>query len=593
MKKKLHTNCSNINPEVYLGNNRLNIGNGPTKTGDNSRFLFVNSFFIAVAFLGLTSCRSTDTDNNLNNGGVAQVAFNLTGTDFAEQNRSPQPSASLKTGAAFSSNGNSGSVIQQKTIMLSPSSFIQAELAPAENNNLGTAKVNALAAVNSGSAGGAIASAPGASLTSGMKFRIIAYKAADGTYVTHKDYTVGQPADGLILEQGTQYTFVAYSFGSTSALPTITSGETTNLSSAQVAYDNTNRDFMYQKMDYTPSQASQAVPFTLRHKLTQMTVTINSYSSTPITAIGTMLINPHYSSGTFPLSTGNMINRGASSSNQTLSLATTLPAVSITTNPIILNADTSGALTGNFQATNITINGETNTINPLNAFKITPETNSTLTINLKRCGAYIGPNTNPANFKEFACQNLGATAGIDPFSPVAGNHGLKVQWGRNITGTNGQYYYTQTSDQANSGTITGWSTTNAADGAWNSGTEASPIKTVNDPCPSGYRVPTRTEWQAVIDNNTNIERVGTWADNGNYTTALYFRNPSNVRTLMLPAAGYRLSTGGALYYRGNGGYYWSSSVSTSNASRLYFYSSSVDVANTTRAHGFSVRCIAE
>ena len=27
------------------------------------------------------------------------------------------------------------------------------------------------------------------------------------------------------------------------------------------------------------------------------------------------------------------------------------------------------------------------------------------------------------------CQNLGATSGINPFSPEAGNHGAKYQWG--------------------------------------------------------------------------------------------------------------------------------------------------------------------
>ncbi|MYY43883.1 FISUMP domain-containing protein [Elizabethkingia anophelis] len=592
MKKKLHTNYSNINPGVYLGNNRLNIGSGPTKTDDNSRFLFVNSFFIAVAFLGLTSCRSTDTDNNLNNGGVAQVAFNLTGTDFAEQNGSPQPSASLKTGAAFSSNGNSGSVIQQKTIMLSPSSFIQAELAPAENNNLGTPKVNALAAVNSGSAGGAIASAPGASLTSGMKFRIIAYKAADGTYVTHKDYTVGQPADGLILEQGTQYTFVAYSFGSTSTLPTITSGETTNLSSAQVSYDNTNRDFMYQKMNYTPSQASQAVPFTLRHKITWFNVHVYSGDIGNMQSITNATLGPHYSAGSFALANGNITRTGTPAGNP-ITFLTGAATNKSSTN--FINNDTQGNSTGNFSATVNLTTGSSSTINLTNAFKITPETQSTLNINLKKCGAYIGPNTNPANFKEFACQNLGATAGIDPFSPVAGNHGLKVQWGRNITGTNGQYYYTQASDQSNSGSISGWSQTNAADNAWNSGTEANPVKTVNDPCPSGYRVPTRTEWQAVIDNNTNIERVGSWADSStNYTTALYIKSPiNNNRTLMLPAAGYRYYTDGTLSYRGNSGRYWSSSVTSSNAYNLHFDSSSVYVNNYRRTNGMSVRCIAE
>ncbi|KUY27244.1 hypothetical protein ATB96_19840 [Elizabethkingia ursingii] len=195
------------------------------------------------------------------------------------------------------------------------------------------------------------------------------------------------------------------------------------------------------------------------------------------------------------------------------------------------------------------------------------------------------------------CQNLGATAGINPFSPVAGNHGAKIQWGHNMAGTNGVYFVSQAYDQnpANTGTIGAWSQTDAANGAWNSGTETNPVKnTANDPCPSGYRVPTRTEWQAVIDNNS-IERTdtSTWSTTStNYSSALYITNPQGVRTLMLPAAGFR-NTDGSLYNRGYDGSYWSSGGATSNASGLYFNSSSVSVSNGSRTNGISVRCVAE
>ncbi|HFK5512183.1 TPA: FISUMP domain-containing protein, partial [Elizabethkingia anophelis] len=220
-------------------------------------------------------------------------------------------------------------------------------------------------------------------------------------------------------------------------------------------------------------------------------------------------------------------------------------------------------------------------------FKITPEYKSTLTINLKKCGAYLGPNN--TQWKEFMCQNLGATEGINPFSPEAGNHGAKYQWGYKPINVNSSddRYYTQADDQSNSGLISGWNSTPKPNGSWS---DAS--KTANDPCPSGYRVPTQAQWQAVISNN-NVERVGTWVNDGNYTTALYFRNPSNVRTLMLPAAGSRYRTDGTLGSRGDYGSYWSSSEATSTASILYFYSSSVVVTYSNRSYGFSVRCVAE
>ena len=539
----------------------------------------VGSLLIAAAFLGLTSCRSNDTEGNLSNGGVALVKVNLTGTDFSGAMGNNSAQASLTP--TLNSREND---VQRHGVMLSPSMILEAELKPSASvsklSTQASAKLNTLAA------------APGNGLGNGMMFRVIAYRQSDGSYQDHKDYTIGQPVVGLTLDQGAAYNLVAYSYGATT-LPAISAGELDHIGNAQVGYDDSKPDFMYQNMSYTPNNPTNTVNFTLRHKVALITTTINSMVGN-ITAINNAFLAPNYLVGTIPLSTGVMTGR-STAGNQNLNFGGTFPNITAVADPVFINADTAGNLQGNFAAS-INVNGVTKTINLPNSFKITPEYKSDLIVNLKTCGAYTAPGV----YTEFMCQNLGATAGIDPMNPVAGNQGLKVQWGRNITGTNGVYYYTQASDQANSGAIAGWSQTNAANGAWNAGTETNPVKTANDPCPSGYRVPTRTEWQAVVDNNS-IERTNTtlWANSPtNYSSALYFRNPQGVRTLMLPAAGWRFVINGALIdgtlnYRGINGIYWSSSEGTASSLAYYlnFDSSIVNAPSTSRTIGLSVRCI--
>ena len=204
-----------------------------------------------------------------------------------------------------------------------------------------------------------------------------------------------------------------------------------------------------------------------------------------------------------------------------------------------------------------------------------------LNVNVKDCsccGAYVAPGV----WKEFMCQNLGADPSADPFTPSALIHGAKYQWGA-TTGMTGRYY-SQADDQSNSGTISGWNTTPLPDNTWQGA-----VKTASDPCPAGYRVPTLAQWQGVISNNT-ATRTGSWTNSvTNYTTAIKFGT-----ALLLPAAGFRSSTSGALGSRGYGGNYWSSTQNTSpDAYYLYFLSSTAGMDSNSRSYGFSVRCLSE
>ena len=110
-------------------------------------------------------------------------------------------------------------------------------------------------------------------------------------------------------------------------------------------------------------------------------------------------------------------------------------------------------------------------------------------------------------------------------------------------------------------------------------------KGANDPCPTGYRVPTIDELMS-IGNATNYDNSG----------GLFKVNgESGYPQLVLPAAGSRDYDDGSSSYQGSYGYYWSSSIPSGSASASYVYFSSATLGQYTRnrANGFSVRCLQE
>ena len=198
-------------------------------------------------------------------------------------------------------------------------------------------------------------------------------------------------------------------------------------------------------------------------------------------------------------------------------------------------------------------------------------------------GAYVAAGT----WKQFSCYNLGATdTTSDPNVPIQSIHWNYYQWGI-ITPK------ATASDSA--GGISGWNTTTAADSAW-----SDTIKTANDPCPTGYRIPTSTQFSyinATTSTFNSVTRTGTWLDSAtNFGSAIHFGTSSGVKSLTLPACGNRqYNNSGTLETRGSRGSYWSSTSSgTTAAIHFQFYSYNTQIISSTlRKFGLSIRCISE
>ena len=218
------------------------------------------------------------------------------------------------------------------------------------------------------------------------------------------------------------------------------------------------------------------------------------------------------------------------------------------------------------------------------------------------CGAYTASGT----WLDMMCFNLGSDEATgDPFVYSTEILGDLYQWGRvadghqkrtsatvagpavstdldtrgQIKSGNGKFGKFITTSA--SGTYYDWRTPQDHTLWGNGNQDATMAKTLSDPCPAGWKIPTQKQWAAIATKTNNAWQ---WTGSG-YKVG---------EALYLPAAGIRYSSNGSLVSVGLEGYYWSSTISSTYAWYLYLYSGEYDTNyGNYRAHGLSVRCVSE
>jgi|GEM_PF-2024121 len=401
-------------------------------------------------------------------------------------------------------------------------------------------------------------------LTAGICYRVIAYRQGDVSasgYVNHADYVAGGTAPDFWLPVDCTYTFVCYSYGTTSVLPAFSSSAV----SLSVSPDH---DVLYYKSDVaiTASNSSFSIPFT--HVFSQLTVVAASNGDN-ITSCNAVL-SPGYSA-TLPLSTGVAAASGASSPRPVSWSSPNGASVSSAPSVVFTNAETvtltfSSITIGSTTLTNksVTFTGKSMSVN----------TQYTLTVTFKKALGIVIPGIDVY----WARTNLRSLDGGVTFSFYPNQYDYSGVW------TGGDYFC--------------WNTLNPL--SLTSSNETAAYDPATDPCrqvaPAGtWRMPTQTEFEDLIASGSVLGSYG-GKDGWFFGTTTVPAAADKPNYLFLPAAGYRDDNDGSttVFDAGTCGSYWSGTpYGTTHGYFLSLYDTEVITIMYTRNYGHTVRCVSD
>ncbi|MDR0431173.1 MAG: hypothetical protein LBH58_11940, partial [Tannerellaceae bacterium] len=142
------------------------------------------------------------------------------------------------------------------------------------------------------------------------------------------------------------------------------------------------------------------------------------------------------------------------------------------------------------------------------------------------------------------------------------------------------YQWNRKKDWPATGSVSGWDTSTPSGTTW---------AAANDPSPAGWRVPTLSELQTLLDTD-KVSHVWTTVNGVN---GRRFTDKATGASIFLPAVGYRNRDNGTLNGAGRGEYWSGTHYDSNYAYILYFTSVGANASYTDREYGVSIRCVAK